>query len=131
MDVGRKVASVLAVNMAAVSGASVGNELGAFVRDQLEARRLRDQGLPEPEKRVYLQTLGQNAPATVTLVAMGIGLLAPRRRPLWAFTTAAVLAALVGNRFDGVLLRPASQEETTHSPQESENGRSENLSTIS
>jgi hypothetical protein len=106
------------MNMAAVSGASVGNELGAFIRDRSEARRLRAQGLPEPEQRIYLQSLGQNAPATPTLVAMILAFLAPRRRPLWAFMIAAVLAALVGNRFDRMLLRPACQEETTDVPQE-------------
>ena len=104
MDVGRKVAEVLAMNMAAVSGASVGNELGAFIRDRSEARRLREQGLPEPEQRIYLQALGQNAPAAPTLVAMILAFLAPRRRPLWAFMIAAVLAAWVGGRFDGILL---------------------------
>lgn len=104
MDIGRKVAAFLAMNMAAVSGASVGNELGAFIRDRSEARRLRAQGLPEPEQRIYLQSLGQNAPTTPTLVAMILAFLAPRRRPLWAFLIAAVVAALVGNRFDGILL---------------------------
>jgi hypothetical protein len=107
MDITQNIMKVLLVNIAVVFGSSVGNELGAFVRDELEARRRRTQGLPEPERRVYLQTLGQNAPATATLAATVLAQRASQRRPLWGFMLGVLLAALISDRFDRVQLRRA------------------------
>jgi hypothetical protein len=98
------IKSVVLVSIAAQAGSSVGNELGAFVRNQLEARRRREQGLPEVEKRIYLQTLGSNGVATTTVVATALALRAERRRPLWGFVIAVVLTALIGDRFDRLLM---------------------------
>jgi hypothetical protein len=102
-----KVKSVVLVSIAAQAGSSVGNELGAFVRDQLEARRRREQGLPEMEKRIYLQTLGDKGVATTTMVATALALRAERRRPLWGFLIAVVLTAVIGDRFDRLLMPKA------------------------
>lgn len=103
MKVDGNIKSVFLVSIAAQVGSSVGNELGAFVRDQLEARRRREQGLPEMEKRIYLQTLGANGVATTTVVATALALRAERRRPLWGFVIAVILTALIGDRFDRLL----------------------------
>jgi hypothetical protein len=99
----KNIKSVVLVSIAAQAGSSVGNELRAFVLDQLEARRRREQGLPEMERRIYLQTLGSNGVATTTVIATALALRAERRRPLWGFLIAVVLTALIGDRFDRLL----------------------------
>ena len=103
MRIDRDIKSLISVGIAAQAGSSVGNELGAFVRDQMEARRRREQGLPEMEKRIYLQTLGANSVTTTTIIATVLALRAQRRRPLWGFVIAVVLTALIGDRFDRLL----------------------------
>lgn len=103
MDFGGNVKSLASVSIAAFIGSSVGNELGAYVRDQLEARRRREQGLPETEQRIYLQTLAAEGVTTTALVATVLALRAPRRRPLRAFLLAVLFTAVVGDRFDQML----------------------------
>jgi hypothetical protein len=97
---------------AARMGTSVGKELRSLILDQKEAQRLRAQGLPEPEKRIYFQTIGQNAVLTTSIAATILALCAKRRRPLAAFVIGVLLTLLVGDRFDQMLL-PMLRKQST------------------
>ena len=97
---------------AARMGTSVGKELRSLILDQREAQRLRAQGLPEPEKRVYFRTVGQDAVLTTSIAAVILTLSAKRRRPLVAFVIGVLLTLLVGDRFDRMLL-PALHKSST------------------
>ena len=97
------VKGLILVGLASSAGSSVGGELRAFVMDQREARRCREQGLPEPERRVYLQTLGDGAIASTTIAATFLALRLKQRRVAGAFLIALLLTLLVGDRFDRAL----------------------------
>jgi hypothetical protein len=102
----RNIKTFLSVASAASMGTSLGRELRAFILDQMEARRRREQGLPELEKRIYLQTLGSGSMGATGLLATLLAMRAERRRPLRAFLIGLLLATLVGDHFDRCLPRP-------------------------
>jgi len=109
----RNIKTFLSVASAASMGTSLGRELRAFILDQMEARRRRDQGLPELEKRIYLQTLRPGSMTPTGLVAAILAMRAEQRRPLRAFLIGFLLAMLVGDRFDRLLPRqPRSSDES-------------------
>jgi hypothetical protein len=103
MNPARDFKGTALAGIAAFLGTDVGNELRVFILDQLEARRRRAQGLPAPEKRIYLQTLGEHNVPTNALIALLLASRAERRRPLYAFVIGALLTVLIGDRFDRIL----------------------------